>query len=143
MKNVILIALSIVMSSTYSIGREKPVTFGQLPASSQTFVNENFSNDPVQLCIEEDDFIRPDYEVRLASGTELEFDHSGALKKISSRSGVPAELIPDSIRKYVTALYPNARYVEYEIGRYTYDVTLSNGWELKFNSRFDVIEIDD
>jgi hypothetical protein len=143
MKKMIMIVLSVVMFSTYSIGRERPVTFDQLPAASKAFVKTNFSGDPVQLCIEEDDLIRPDYEVRLASGTELEFDHSGALKKISSRSGVPAELIPDSIRKYVTSLYQNARYVEYEIGRYTYDVTLSNGWELKFNSRFDVIEIDD
>lgn len=143
MKKMILTAMSIVMFATYSIGREKPVTFQQLPAAAQKFINENFSNDPVQLCIEEDDLIRPDYEVRLTGGTELEFDHAGALKKMSSRAGVPVELIPDSIRRYVTSLYPDVKYVEYEVGRYSYDVTLSNGWELKFNSRFDVIEIDD
>lgn len=143
MKKVILMVIGVFAFSIITSARELPVKFEQLPAPAQTFITANFSDDPMLLAVREDDLVRPDYEVRLTSGTQLEFDHAGALKKIASRDGVPSELIPDSIRNYVSSLYPNVKYVEYEIGRYTYEVSLSNGWELKFNSRFDVIEIDD
>lgn len=143
MKKIILMAIGVFAFSVITSAREIPVTFEQLPAPAQTFITTNFADDPVLLAVREDDLVRPDYEIRLTSGAQLEFDHSGALKKIASRNGIAADLIPDSIRTYVTSLYPNAKYLEYEIGRYTYEVTLSNGWELKFNSRFNVIEIDD
>ena len=47
------------------------------------------------------------------------------------------------IRDYVRRNYPDAAYVSYEIDRNSYEVTLSNRLELKFNSRFALVEIDD
>ena len=57
--------------------------------------------------------------------------------------GIPAEIIPMQIRDYVRRNYPDAAYVSYEIDRNSYEVTLSNRLELKFNSRFALVEIDD
>ena len=79
----------------------------------------------------------------LANGVKIQFEHSGALEKIESRAGIPVELIPFQIRDYVKMHYPDAIFVEYEIGKRSYEVKLSNRLELKFNRNFNVIEIDD
>ena len=42
----------------------------------------------------------------------------------------------------VKGYYPDAKILEYEVGRRSYEVKLSNRIELKFNTRFNVIEID-
>ena len=52
-------------------------------------------------------------------------------------------LIPDKIKEYVKKNYKDVTYKEYEVGTRSYEVKLSNGLELKFNSSFVLIEIDD
>ena len=74
---------------------------------------------------------------------KIEFDNSGALEKIESLDGVPESLVPVQVKEYISVYYPDAKVVDYEIGRRTYDVKLSNRLELKFNSRFALVEIDD
>ena len=83
------------------------------------------------------------YFLILVSGVRIQFEHSGALEKISSMNGIPAELIPVQIRDYVKIHYPDAAFREYEIGRKSYEVKLSNRLELKFNRNFILVEIDD
>ena len=39
--------------------------------------------------------------------------------------------------------YPDAEILEYEVGRRSYEVKLSNRMELKFNSSFKIVELDD
>ena len=56
---------------------------------------------------------------------------------------MPAGLIPVQIREYVRHNYHDVAYVEYEVGRRTYEVKLSNGMELTFNKNFALIGIDD
>lgn len=143
MKKIMICAIAALAFTTIASCYERPVTFEQLPAQAQTFINNNFPGDKMTLATEDDDVVRPDYEVRLASGTELEFDYSGLLKKVSSRSGIPADVVPAAIRNYMATHYPGAGFREYEIGRKTHEVTLSNGLEFKFNSRYQVIEVDD
>jgi hypothetical protein len=143
MKKIMIITAFLFSFSALMIGREKPVAADQLPAPAKAYINTNFAGDKVVMAILDDDVIRPDHEVGLASGVELQFDNSGALEKVASRNGISEDLIPQSIRKYVSQLYPGVGYREYEIGRHTYEVSLSNGIELKFNSRFQLVEIDD
>lgn len=143
MKKIMTLAIATIAISVMASCKEKPVTFDQLPSAAKTYINTNFEGDKVVFASIDDDLIRPDYDVRLASGTELQFSNSGALEKVSSHQGISADLIPQSIRDYVAAHFPSAGYREYEIGRRTYEVTLTNGLELKFNSVFQVVEIDD
>ena len=142
MKKIVLLAIGIFAAAVMASSREVPITFDQLPSAAKTFVTENFPGETVTMALK-DVHGRAEYDVRLSDGTELEFTHSGALKKISSRAGVSEKFIPDSIRRYVTSLFPGAGYREYEVGRRTYEVKLSNGMELKFNSNFMVMEVDD
>ena len=92
----------------------------------------------------EDDLIKPDYQVVLTSGVMITFRNDGRLEKIETRKGgIPSGIMPVQITEMIKDRYPGVEIVEYEVGRKTYEVTLSNNVELKFNRDFNVIEIDD
>ena len=123
---------------------DRPVTYQQLPAAAQAFIAENYPADKISFATKDDDIILPDYTVVLVSGVRITFNNDGSLEKIESKvDGVPAGLIPVQIREYVRHNYHDVAYVEYEVGRRTYEVKLSNGMELTFNSKFALIGIDD
>ena len=142
MKKVIFSMIGLVLLSVVASADGKPVAYEQLPAPAKAYVDTNFGGEKIAVATKDDDFILPDYNVLLANGTMLEFSNSGRLKKITSRSGIPADLVPVTIRDYVAAHYPGAGFVEFEVDRKTYEVKLTNRMELKFNSNFNVIEVD-
>lgn len=143
MKRILSIIAISMASLSIMKADDRPVTFAQLPAAAQAFINSNYPADKISYATVDDDLIRPDYNVVLVSGVRIQFEHSGALEKISSMNGIPAELIPVQIRDYVKIHYPDAAFREYEIGRKSYEVKLSNRLELKFNRNFILVEIDD
>ncbi len=143
MKRILTFTAVVMASISMAWAGDKPVTFNQLPAAAQSFISANFSAEKISYATVDDDFIRPDYTVMFANGMKVEFDYSGALEKIGSRAGVPLNLLPVQIRDYVKLHYPDSVVTGYEIGKKTYEVELSNRLELKFNSIFNLIEIDD
>jgi len=143
MKKIFAIAAIALATIQIIKADDRPVTFNQLPAAAQAFINTNYPGEKISYATVDDDFVRPDYNVMLANGVKVKFENSGALEKIESRAGVPEGLIPVQIKDYVKMHYPDAVVVEYEIGRKSYEVKLSNRLEVKFNRNFNVIEIDD
>ena len=143
MKRMVIFIAVLTVFAVTSIADDRPATFAQLPQTAQAFINTNYPDEKISYATKDDDFILPDYNVMLANGVKIQFEHSGALEKIESRAGIPVELIPFQIRDYVKMHYPDAIFVEYEIGKRSYEVKLSNRLELKFNRNFNVIEIDD
>ena len=143
MKRILTFVLTVAASVAILNADDRPVTVDRLPAAARTFITENYPDDKISYATVDDDFIRPDYRVVLANGVKIQFDNSGALEKIESLNGVPEALIPVQVKDYLSAYYPDVKVVEYEVGRRTYDVKLSNRLELKFNSRFALVEIDD
>lgn len=142
MKKILLI-MSVVLISMACVAEDRPVVSDQLPAPAKEFLNVNYPGEKISYAVVDDDLIRPDYTVRLANGVEVQFDNSGALEKISARTGVPASVVPVQIADYVKANYPETIIIDYEVGRREYDVELTNGLELKFNSKFHIIGLDD
>lgn len=140
-----IFALLVIVTASLSVMRadDRPVTFAQLPAAAQAFINTNFPNDSISYATVDDDLVRPDYNVVLVSGMKIQFDHDGSMEKIESRNGIPSDMVPVQIKDYVKTHYPDAYFTEYEIGRRSYDVKLSNRLELKFNRNFILVEIDD
>lgn len=51
-------------------------------------------------------------------------------------------IIPSPIQKYTATNYPDAKVLKIERDKTDYEVKLSNGWELKFDSKFNLIDID-
>lgn len=143
MKKIFALVTVVLASLQIINADDRPVTFNQLPAPAQEFITTNYPDEKISYATKDDDFILPDYNVMLANGVKIQFEHSGALEKIEARTGIPEGLIPLQIRDYVKSHYPDASFVEYEIGKRSYDVKLSNRLEVKFNKNFNVIEIDD
>ena len=135
--------MSVVLISMACVAEDRPLVYEQLPAPAKEFINANYPGEKVSYVVVDDDVIKPDYTVRLANGVEIQFENSGALEKISARTGVPAAVVPVQIADYVKANFPDAVVVEYEIGRRDFSVDLSNGLELRFNGKFKLVELDD
>jgi len=144
MKRTILMLLSVIFCVSVANADDKPITLDRLPKASKSFIDTYFPNVGVVLATIDDDFIRPEYNIVLENGVMIQFENNGSLDKIEAVKGqIPSEIIPVQIRTYVKAHYPAAVIQEYEVGRKTYEVKLSNRMELKFNSNFNIIEIDD
>ncbi len=137
---IIAVSLAAVLSA---MADDKPVSLSQLPPAAQTFINETYPGEKISYALVDDDLIRPDYKVVMESGATIGFQNDGRLEKIESKAGIPAAVVPVQISDYVKMHYPDALIVEYEVGRRTYEVKLSNRLELKFNRYFNLVEVDD
>lgn len=92
---------------------------------------------------QETDFLKKSYDLVFINGDKLEFDSDGNWKEMKCRTlTVPASAIPAGINKFVTENYPDAKVVHIEKDRYEYEVKLSNFWEIKFDLKCNVIDLD-
>ena len=143
MKKIVMTLIGLAAFPAALSADDRPMAFEKLPAPAKEYIQTNFPGEKTTMVTKDDDLIFADYTVMLSNGIRLEFGHSGALTQISSPNGIPSELVPVSIRNYVHAHYPDAGYLDFEIGKRTYEVKLTNRMELKFNNNFHIIEIDD
>lgn len=147
-RSFILATLSaVLMSVTFTsaaFADDRPVTFERLPIAAQNFIKTYFSGEKLSYATVDDDIIRPDYQAVLMNGVKLQFNHDGSLEKIEVREGnIPEGIIPVQLEEAVKVRYPDAVIKEYEAGKRTYEVKLSNRLELKFTKDMNLIEIDD
>lgn len=142
MKKIVMTLVALAAFATALSADDRPMAYEKLPAPAKEYIQTNFPGEKTTMVTKDDDLIFADYTVMLSNGIRLEFEHSGALTQISSPDGIPAELVPVSIRNYVQAHYPDAGYLDFEIGKRTYEVKLTNRMELKFNKNFHIIEVD-
>ena len=143
MKKIALTMISLAAFAAALSADDRPMAFEKLPVAAKEYIQTNFPGEKTTMVTKDDDLIFADYTVMLSNGIKLEFEHSGELTQISSPDGIPAELLPVSIRNYVQTHYPNTGYLDFEIGKRTYEVKLTNRMELKFNNSFHIIEVDD
>ena len=135
-----LFALVLTSCNPLQADNDQVITFDRRPASAQTMLNQNFA-DKVPLVITAD---WDDYKVRYATGEKVEFDKRGNWRDIECKtSQVPTELIPTKIAANVNASFPGSTITEIDRDSFGYSVQLSNGLELEYNRRCQVIEVDD
>lgn len=143
MKKLFLLLVSVFTLQFASADNDKPVTFEQLPATAQQFVKKHFAAEKVAFAKEESELFDTSYEVLFASGNKIEFDKKGEWTDIKCKqSQVPAAVVPQAIREFVSSRYPDAKILTLEKDRYSYEVKLSNRWEIKFDTKFNVIDMD-
>ena len=144
MKRIVLLAVLSAAFTSAVYADDKPITYDRLPQTARDFISTYYSGEKLSFAAMDDDFIRPDYHAVLMNGVSLQFNHDGSLKKIEVRDGnIPEGIIPVQLEDAVGVRYPDASITEYEVGRKTYEVKLSNRLELKFTKDFIIIEIDD
>ena len=134
------LVLTICLPIHLQADNDQVITFDRLPATAQTMLNQNFA-DKVPLVITAD---WDDYKVMYASGEKVEFDKRGNWRDIECKaSQVPTDLIPAKIAANVNATFPGSTITEIDRDHTGYSVQLSNGLELEYNRRFQVIDVDD
>ena len=144
MKRFLILMACVLGTMSLAKADDRPVTVDQLPQAARTFLNVNFPDDKISFATKDDDLIRPDYQVVLASGVMVKFNNAGDLEEIESRGKeIPDGIIPIQIVEMVKGHYPDVMITGYEVGRRTYEVKLSNRIELKLDKNFNVIEVDD
>ena len=123
---------------------DRAISFNELPAKAQSFINTYFANEEISHIILDRDVISVDYNVALFSGTKLEFDSKGEWKEVDTRNGaVPEALIPNAIAEYVKSKYPNRKITEISRNHTYTEVTLNGGLELTFNKSYKLVDVDD
>lgn len=139
-----VVALACLMISAVCFADGKFIPVDQLPQAVKTFVQTNFPQQSIMYAEMEVDAAGTTYEVKLNDGTELDFDKKGNWEKIDCKMvAVPAAFVPQEIAAFVKNSYPGAAVVKIQKDRAGWEAETSNGLELKFNKKFQLVAIDD
>ena len=145
MKKILLtLACLIMVIGTALADKEKTISVSELPTKAQTFIKEYFSDCKVALAKLESGIVEKSYDVTFTNGVKLEFDSSGDWTEVKCKnSSVPEGIIPEKIVSYVKENFSGQKILEIEREKKTYEIKLSGGLEIKFNSKMQVVDIDD
>ena len=145
MKKMLFLFVSLfVMNLAVFADNDKPIQVTEMPKAAQQFINSHFANQSVALAKIDTEFLNKTYDVVFTNGDQVEFDKKGNWIKVDcERTQVPSEIIPVAIQQYVTKNYPDAKVLKIELtDRKGYDIDLSNGFEIEFDKKMRVVEID-
>ena len=145
MKKIVFLFVGLfVMNMMVWAGNDKPITVSEMPKAAQEFIKHHFANQQVAVAKVETDFMVKSYDVIFTNGDKVEFDKKGKWTNVDcEHTQVPVEIIPAAIQKYVTEHYPQTKVVKIELTDHKgYEVELNNGFEVKFDKRMRVRDID-
>ena len=136
MRRLLIILTMIVGVFTASARNNYSHDPGDLPNAAQTILKNYFKASVSHIKIEKDFGKIKEYDVVLTDGTEVTFDSHGNWKdiEVKQKASVPSSLIPKAISEYVKQNQKNVKITGIEKNRSGYEVELSNGVEMKFNS---------
>ena len=146
MKKLLILAAAVFAlgTSTVSADNDRPISVSELPEKAQQFIRQHFPNEKVSLAKMERELFDTTYEVIFTSSSKVEFLKNGDWKEVDCKySTVPAAIIPQQIAQYVSQYYPDTSVVQIDRDKRDYEVKLTNGLELTFDLKFNLIDIDD
>lgn len=142
MKKAIFLMTFIGLFMTSCSAQEKVISFAELPATAKTFIADYFSNETTSYVMQ--DGYPTEYKVVFTSGTKIEFDKNGNWTEVDAgKSALPDGIIPQQIKEQIVQRFPDVLICKIEKDKNTTEVKLSNGLDVKFNSAYQIIEIDD
>ena len=145
MKKMLFFFVSLFLMNLLAFAdNDKPIQLTEMPKEAQQFILHHFANQPVALAKIDADFMDKTYEVVFTNGDQVEFDKKGKWTKVDcEHTQVPLAIVPVAIQQYVSKNYPDAKVVKIELtDRKGYEVDLSNGFEIEFDKKMRVVEID-
>ena len=137
MKKLLLSALLLLcgLAPAHADGHEEPITFDRLPQAAQTFLKTHFDTLTVAYIVADRKFMGVEYEVKYGQWESVE----------RKSAPVPAAIVPKQISDFVAAneLFGRQFIKKIERDPYTWEIELSGGLEIKFDTKFNVIGYDD
>ncbi|MBR5935219.1 MAG: PepSY-like domain-containing protein [Bacteroidaceae bacterium] len=115
----------------------------QLPEKAMKVIKEAYPDAKIKEAVIERRASLMQYEVKLSGGVKMQFRKDGSFTECVCTEGtVPAVLIPQKIRVFLSKEFPQREVVRIEHDSKLFELTLDNGDELCFNSSFRLIDID-
>ena len=144
MRRIIFILILLLSVLTAAARSNYSHNASDLPMAAQTVLKNNFKASVSHIKIEKDFGKVSEYDVILTDGSEITFDRNGNWKEIEvkSSSSIPSGLIPEAIAVYVKANQKKVKITGIEKNRSGYEVELSNGVEMKFDSNGKFLRYD-
>ena len=145
MKKIVFLFICLFAMNLVALaGNDKPIQVSEMPKAAQLFIKNHFADLSVAMAKVEIDFLDKNYDVVFTNGNKVEFDKKGNWTNVDcEHTQVPVAILPEAIRQYVVKNYPDAKVLKIEVtDRKGYDVELSNGFELEFDKRMNVIDVD-
>lgn len=142
-KLVFLFICLFTLQTVAKADNDKPIQVEQMPQQAQTLIKQFFPSHKVAIAKMESGIFDKSYEVIFTDGNKIEFDKKGNWKEVDCKHGfVPEKLIPVAIRNYVITNYPNTSIIKIDKDSKDYEVKLSNRIELKFDLKYNLIDLD-
>lgn len=149
MKKILLTAVVLAITAITAFAatsKDRAITFEQLPAKAQQFINNHFSKKDISFAKSDKELFDVDYEVIFVNGNKIEFNKNGDWKEVEcKRSEVPAKIIPAKIKNIIAQHYKGnkVKKISRDFKKGETEVKLSNGLELEFNKNYQLINVDD
>lgn len=113
-KNIFTVVL--VATSLFATAQQKSKS-AQLPQEAQTFLEANFKGIQVQEVKKETEGTTFKYEVKLANGTEIDFNNRGRWTEVESKiTSIPVSMLQPSVGQYIQKNYSGAKVTEVKKG---------------------------
>lgn len=145
LKNIVAIAfVTFLTFSISAFAQKSAIPATQLPAAAQTFIKNNFKGATITSAQIDKEILSTEYKAYLSNGIEIEFDSKGQWKEIDGHhTALPASVLPAAINKYISTTYKGQHATQIDKKRWGYEVELSNGLELEFDTAGKFLRIDD
>lgn len=113
----------------------------ELPVAAKAFISEFYPADKIVKVTKEYSNGAISYDVKFASGLDIDFDAAGQWTDVDAPKGqtLPLGIVPDQIMDYITQTFPTLGVNEISRDKFGYEVELVNGRDLYFDSNFNFI----
>ncbi|MCD9854581.1 PepSY-like domain-containing protein [Epilithonimonas sp. JDS] len=118
------------------------LNFQQMPANIKSFLAKYYPKATVSKYEAKTTVVGKKYEVKLNNGAEIDFDKNGNWEEISDKQGVPAALIPASIKTYLAKNYKGVNVESIDKENNKIKVDLINDIDLEFDKNGKFLRID-
>ncbi len=116
-----------------------------LPEAARSVIKKNYKAEISFIKIDKDFGRVKDYEVILTDGSEVKFDRQGNWTEVESKrnGSVPSFFVPKTISDYVKKNHSGQKIVSIDKERNGYEISLSNGIDIKFGKQGEFKRYDD
>ncbi|MDE6334231.1 MAG: PepSY-like domain-containing protein [Muribaculaceae bacterium] len=147
MKKIFLTAIFAIIMCLSASADKYSIKRSDLPQTAQEFLSTYFPKNKVSMVKTDRHLLKKtDYDVKLTNGTKIEFNNKGEWTSVDCKTReVPQELILKAIRRYLNKNFSDVKVVKIERKSLSYELTLSDGVELKFDRLgiFQSMKMDD
>jgi hypothetical protein len=140
--NLVFVLTLALGSQVYA--QDQVISEKELPQTASSFIKSYFPSEKIARAEKDVDTNETSYEVYFTNGVKVEFDQNGNWKEVDGKKkvSIPTAFIPKNITTYISKNHANSKIIKIEKDLTQYEVELSNGLEMKFDSEGQFLRFD-